>query len=43
VRAAGAIVVGAKVDCLATERATVVDKFLMLLDGHGDAVGEEVV
>lgn len=31
-----AVVVGAKVDCLAAKGAAVVDKRLMLLDGHGD-------
>ena len=36
VRAAGAVVVGAEVDCFAAERAAVVDEFLVLLDGHVD-------
>ena len=29
-----AVVVGAEVDCLATERAAVVDEFLVFLDSH---------
>lgn len=36
VRAAGAEIVGAKVDCLAAVRAAVVDGLLELLDGHFD-------
>jgi hypothetical protein len=34
VRAAWAIVMGAKVHCLAAEGAAVVDEFLALRDGH---------
>jgi len=29
-----AVIVGAEVDCLATERAAVVDEFLVFLDSH---------
>ena len=36
--ALGAVVVGAKIDCLATEGAAVVDEFLMFLDGHCEGV-----
>ncbi|KAI6090151.1 hypothetical protein F4821DRAFT_229737 [Hypoxylon rubiginosum] len=34
-----AVVVGAKVDCLAAERAAPVDERLMLLDGHSGRIG----
>lgn len=32
----GAVIVCTEVNCLATERAAVVDKRLVLLDGHGE-------
>ena len=34
-----AIVVGAKVHCLAAEGAAVVDELLVFLDGHGEGCG----
>lgn len=35
-----AVVMGAEVDSLAAEGAAVVDKFLVLLDGHVDCEGD---
>jgi len=43
VRAARAVVVGPKVDCLAAKGAAVVDEDLGLLDGHCDGMREQSV
>lgn len=37
--ALGAVVVGAKVHCLAAEGAALVDELLVFLDGHGECCG----
>lgn len=37
--ALGAVVVGAKVHCLAAEGAALVDELLVFLDGHGEGCG----